>query len=52
MGSTERQQNVMPILKVARIAPSDIFGVNAATSGLSISRLLCSEAIQAVSSNE
>ena len=43
----------MWILKAARIAASDIyvFGVSAETSGrLSTSRLLCSEAIQAVSS--
>jgi len=43
----------MWILKAARIAASDIyvFGVGAETSGrLSTSRLLCSEAIQAVSS--
>ena len=45
---TERQ-----ILKAAQIAPSGIFGVSAATSGrLSTCRLLCSEAIPAVSSNE
>ena len=44
----------MWILKAARIVASDIyvFGVSAATSGrLSTSRLLCSEAIPAVSSN-
>ena len=42
----------MQILKAAQIAASDIFGVSAATSGrLSTSRLLCSEAIQAVLSN-
>ncbi len=50
---TKRPQTVMWILKAARIAASDIyvFGVSAETSGrLSTSRLLCSEAIQAVSS--
>src|SRR6266436_384741 len=49
---SERRQTVMQILMAARIAASDIFGVSAATTGrLSTSRLLCSEAIQAVSSN-
>jgi len=49
---TERRQTVMQILKAARIAASDIVDVSAATSGrLSTSRLLCSEAIPAVSSN-
>ena len=51
---TKRPQTVMWILKAARIAASDIyvFGVGAETSGrLSTSRLLCSEAIPAVSSN-
>src|SRR5207248_6049295 len=51
---TKRPQTVMWVLKAARIAASDIyvFGVSAETSGrLSTSRLLCSEAIQAVSSN-
>src|SRR5439155_22809603 len=50
---TKRPQTVMWILKAARIAASDIyvFGVSAETSGrLSTSRLLCSEAIQAVCS--
>src|SRR5437667_8017603 len=30
---TERQQTVIQILKAARIAPSDIVGISAATSG-------------------
>jgi hypothetical protein len=42
----------MQILKAARVAASDIVGVSAATSGrFSTSGLLCSEDIQAVSSN-